>query len=162
MGKKLVVHLGSNCGERKANLNEAINGLSSLFGKPIKSSSFYETAAWGKTDQDDFINAALLFDIERNWDALEVLTSIVEIETAMKRERFEKWGPRIIDIDILYLDNEVVKNRILEIPHPLLHERRFVLEPLNEILPDFEHPLLKKTTSIMLDELSDELRVERL
>jgi len=158
MGKKLVVHLGSNYGRRKKNIQTAIEALEQVFG-PSNSSSWYETAAWGKTDQNDFINLALAFELERAWDALEVLREIIIIETSMGRERFEKWGPRIIDIDILYLDDEQVKNKILEIPHPLLHERRFVLEPLAEILPNFRHPLLGKSSQQMLDALTDDLKV---
>jgi 2-amino-4-hydroxy-6-hydroxymethyldihydropteridine diphosphokinase len=158
MGKKLVVHLGSNYGRRKQNIRTAIEALEQVFG-PSQSSSWYETAAWGKTDQNDFINLALVFELERAWDALEILREIIIIETSMGRERFEKWGPRIIDIDILYLDREEVRNKILEIPHPLLQERRFVLAPLAEILPDFKHPVLGKSSAEMLGALTDDLKV---
>jgi 2-amino-4-hydroxy-6-hydroxymethyldihydropteridine diphosphokinase len=162
MGKKLVVHLGSNCGNKLANLKQAIEELNTRFGLQGKLSHFYETAAWGKTDQENFINSAALYDLPREWDPIEVLTSIVEIETLMGRERFEKWGPRIIDIDIIYFDDEVVQNKVLQIPHPLLQERRFVLAPLMDIIPEFKHPVLHDTTKELMAKLNDDLEVCRI
>ena len=91
-----------------------------------------------------------------------LLTSIVEIETLMGRERFEKWGPRIIDIDIIYFDDEVVQNKVLQIPHPLLQERRFVLAPLMDIIPEFKHPVLHDTTKELMAKLNDDLEVCRI
>jgi 2-amino-4-hydroxy-6-hydroxymethyldihydropteridine diphosphokinase len=154
-----VLHLGSNCGDPMANLRLAIAHLNKSLGVAGVLSSYYQTAAWGKRDQDDFINVALAYDLNDNWDAFELLKLIVGIETTMKRERFEKWGPRIIDIDIIYLGNEIIKNKVLEVPHPLMQERGFVLVPLNDIIPNFEHPVFHKTTAELLGELEDDLEV---
>jgi 2-amino-4-hydroxy-6-hydroxymethyldihydropteridine diphosphokinase len=162
MGKKLVLHLGSNCGNRMENLRTAIEELNRSLMVSGRESYTYQTAAWGKEDQDDFYNVALVYEVSSDLDALEVLKMIIAIEKLLKRERFEKWGPRIIDIDIIYLGTDIIKNKILEVPHPLLQERRFVLEPLADIVPDFEHPLIRKSTKVLLAELDDPLDICRI
>lgn len=145
-----------------ANLKQAISELNLGFGVEGQLSAFYETAAWGKTDQENFINVAALYPLAKEWDAIEVLKLIIDIETKLGRERFEKWGPRTIDIDIIFFDDELVKNKVLEIPHPLMHERRFVLQPLVDIVPDFVHPGFGLTVNELMAKLDDDLEVWKI
>jgi 2-amino-4-hydroxy-6-hydroxymethyldihydropteridine diphosphokinase len=108
----------------------------------VKSSSYYHTRPWGKTDQADFINAVV--QVETELTPRELLELCLAIEKQMGRIRDEKWGPRIIDIDILCYGTQVLQEPNLTIPHPYLHERAFVLVPLNEIAPDYVHPVLQQ------------------
>lgn len=152
--------LGSNMGNSLDFLDKASKALQEQVGKLIKSSSRYQTAAWGKTDQPDFINQVL--KLETGLSPLEVLKTILGIEWQLGRERTEKWGSRTIDIDILFYDQEVVASSELTIPHPYLQQRAFTLIPLAELEPDFVHPVLKKTVSELLDELESQLEVKKL
>lgn len=152
--------LGSNMGNSLDFLDKASKALQEQVGKLIKSSSRYQTAAWGKTDQPDFINQVL--KLETGLSPLEVLKTILGIEWQLGRERTEKWGSRTIDIDILFYDQEVVASSELTIPHPYLQQRAFTLIPLAELEPDFVHPVFKKTVSELLDELESQLEVKKL
>ena len=125
-----------------------------------QTSSIYETAAWGKTDQQNFLNQVI--EISTNLSSTALLERILAIEKQIGRIRKEMWGERIIDIDILYYANEVIKSQRLVIPHPYLHERRFTLEPLHEIAPNFVHPVFNKTTSSLLNECKDRLEVKKI
>lgn len=125
-------------GDRAANLRKAANACNSLIGEVLKFSSVYETAAWGKEDQQAFLNQVL--ELQSAFTPRETIQKILEIERSLGREREEKWGPRAIDIDILFFGNEVVNESGLHIPHPQMAKRRFVLVPLAEIAPDFMHP----------------------
>lgn len=147
----LVLLLGTNVGDKAKNLLMAIDGLKALFGEPLEMSSVYETPPWGKTDQDPFLNMALVYST--NIKPTVVLDSILHLEVELGRVRQEKWGPRIIDIDIIFYGNMVYQSDVLEIPHPFMHERKFVLEPLKEIVPDYVHPLLEKSVSQLLSDL---------
>src|SRR2546421_5689263 len=135
--------IGGNIGNREENLGKARGLLEKYCGKIIRLSSIYETAAWGKTDQPAFLNQAL--EIETSLTAKDLLEKNLEIEKLMGRRRNEKYGPRIIDIDILLFNDEVHDEPFLKIPHPELQNRRFALIPLNEIDPGLYHPVLKKT-----------------
>lgn len=147
----LTLLLGTNVGDRPDNLLKAMKGLKSLFGDPVEISSVYETPPWGKTDQDAFLNMALVYTT--NIRPTVLLDSILNLEVELGRVRQEKWGPRLIDIDIIFYGNMVYQSDILEIPHPYMHQRKFVLEPMNEIVPNYVHPLLEKTVAQLLVDL---------
>lgn len=152
--------LGSNLGETKNHISDAISKIASDIGIVTAQSSLYKTAAWGKTDQPDFINQVI--EVKTHLNPISLLESVLLIEKKLGRERYEKWGSRIIDIDILFYDNQIVSLPNLTIPHPFLHIRRFTLLPLNEINSDFIHPVLKKTISQLLFNLDDNLFVDKV
>jgi 2-amino-4-hydroxy-6-hydroxymethyldihydropteridine diphosphokinase len=151
--------IGGNLGDRKENLLTAISLISEQCGSLTKSSSVYETEAWGITDQPSFLNQAL--EISTSLNARQLMRKILKIEKEMGRVRKEKLGPRIIDIDILLFENEIHDLRFLNIPHPELQNRRFVLVPLAEIDPTLQHPVLKKTIAELLEECPDNLEVRK-
>lgn len=152
--------LGSNLGERKKHLCDAVSMIESQIGQIGCSSGFYETSAWGKKDQPDFLNQALKLYSEL--PAIKLLEEILSIEQSLGRTREERWGSRIIDIDILFYGTEIVALPNLIVPHKLLHERRFALMPLFEIAPDFIHPVLNKSIKEILLQLADPLSVKKL
>jgi len=152
--------IGGNLGNRKENLLTAISLIVEQCGSLTKSSSVYETEAWGKTDQPSFLNQAL--EISTSFNARQLLRRILKIEKAMGRIRKEKLGPRIIDIDILLYGNEIHDLRFLKIPHPEMQNRRFVLVPLAEINSALQHPVLKKTIAELLEECPDNLEVRKI
>ena len=152
--------IGGNLGDRKKNLLTAISLINEQCGPLTRSSSIYETEAWGKTDQPSFLNQAL--EISTSLNARQLMRKILKIEKEMGRIRKEKLGPRIIDIDILLYENEIHDLRFLKIPHPEMHNRRFVLVPLAEIDPTLQHPVLKKTIAELLEECPDNLEVKRI
>lgn len=147
-----TVLLGSNLGDRQKYLQFGRDLLEKKCGRLLAASSIYETTAWGKTDQPEFLNQALL--IGSSLEPLDFLNACQEIESACEREREEKWGPRTLDIDILALGQEVIHDERLQVPHPLMQERVFALAPLQDIDPEWRHPVLQKTVSEMLQELS--------
>ena len=140
-----VVYLGigSNIGNRIDNCATAISFLEENGLTITKRSEMYETMPWGVKDQPEFINMAV--EVETDISPPELLSLIKKIEGDMGRQPAVKWGPRVIDIDILLYGNERVSGAGLTIPHPLMHERDFVLRPLSEIAPDVMHPVLNKT-----------------
>jgi 2-amino-4-hydroxy-6-hydroxymethyldihydropteridine diphosphokinase len=144
--------LGSNLGNSKEILEKAVELLAQKVGVITKQSKDYETAPWGVTDQPDFLNLAL--EIHTKLQPLEVLEQTQFIENQLGRVRKEKWGARLIDIDILFYGNEIIDEPHLKVPHPFLHERDFALTPLAEIASDFVHPVFEKTIEC--------LRVENL
>jgi 2-amino-4-hydroxy-6-hydroxymethyldihydropteridine diphosphokinase len=146
----VYLSLGSNLGDRAANLNAAINRLRSL-GEVLQVSSLYETEPVEFTAQPWFLNCAVELDTEQT--AQQLIEAILEIERQMGRTRTQKKGPRSIDIDILLFGNSTIDTKGLSIPHPGLQERRFVLEPLAEIAPGVRHPALKKTIQELRDAL---------
>jgi 2-amino-4-hydroxy-6-hydroxymethyldihydropteridine diphosphokinase len=152
--------LGSNLGNSKKYISDAIIEIVKEIGYVKAKSSLYQTAAWGKIDQPNFLNQVVHVETKLNPEAL--LNSILSIEKKLGRERIEKWGSRIIDIDILFYDNQVIDKADLVIPHPYLHLRRFTLMPLNEIAPNLIHPELSKSVSQLLHDLDDNLSVEKV
>lgn len=155
---KVFLLIGGNIGDRLQNLNQAITGLSATCGPVIQQSAVYETAAWGNTDQAAFLNQALV--LSTSLTARELISTILSIEEEMGRRRMEKFGPRVIDIDILFFNDEIMNEPNLTIPHPQLQNRRFVLVPLHEIAPALVHPVLHKTIEQLLAECPDELEVK--
>ena len=149
---------GSNLGERAANIANAVTLLEGSDIRVIKLSSLYETEPWGNKDQPKYINQAGKFNTTLPADQL--LKTILETEQKMGRKRTEKWEPRIIDIDILFFDNQVIDEKDLKVPHPEIENRRFALIPLLEIAPGFEHPVLKKNVKELLDKCTDAMVVE--
>jgi 2-amino-4-hydroxy-6-hydroxymethyldihydropteridine diphosphokinase len=158
--KRVFLLLGSNQGNRKAALEKACHLLSQKAGEIKKTSALYRTAAWGNTDQPDFFNQAI--EIATPLSPDELLNTCLETESQMGRQRLEKWGERLIDIDILFYDNVVLQHEALQIPHPHIPFRRFTLVPLAEIAPDFVHPSLDKPVRQLLDECKDPLPVDRI
>lgn len=152
--------LGSNLGDRLANLQEARLHISRTLGTIITASSVYKTAAWGKENQPEFYNQAI--ELHANIDAHTALLHIHQIERSMGRVRKEHWGSRLIDIDILLWNTLMIKESKLTIPHVQLPNRRFALVPLEELAPDFIHPALKKSIRQLLVECSDTLAVTKL
>ncbi|MBX3256896.1 MAG: 2-amino-4-hydroxy-6-hydroxymethyldihydropteridine diphosphokinase [Chitinophagaceae bacterium] len=157
---KAYLLIGGNTGNRFANLENAVNHIKKECGKQLLISHIYETAAWGKRDQAAFLNQALL--IETSLTPTQLLHAVLAIEAKMGRHRQEKYGPRIIDIDILFYNNAIINEPFLIIPHPALPQRRFALEPLGEIAPGYIHPVLKKSIKLLLEECPDPLEVEKL
>ena len=157
MTQKAVLLLGTNIGNRKQNLEEAAMLVDRQVSKLVERSSVYQTAAWGVEDQEDFLNQVITFNNELEPE--ELLERILSIERRMGRERKEKWGPRLIDIDILFIGIEIIDTPALKVPHPELQNRRFTLEPLNELMPDFVHPKLGTTINILLANCPDTLPV---
>lgn len=150
---------GGNMGNRTANLQEAIGLISESAGKVVARSSVYETKAWGKTEQPDFLNQVLVIDTP--FSAEDLMARLMEIELEMGRMRQEKYGPRKIDIDILFYNDEIIKTPDLTIPHPRLHLRNFTLEPLYELVPHLIHPVLGKTIAQLFAESPDTLNVKK-
>jgi 2-amino-4-hydroxy-6-hydroxymethyldihydropteridine diphosphokinase len=146
-------------GDRAANLKSAIGQISQL-GKIAALSSLYETEPVEFTNQPWFLNCAVALDTEDSPDNL--LNAVLAIEQAMGRHRIQPKGPRKIDIDILLVDESCVNTATLTIPHPAMHERRFVLEPLAEIAAHARHPVLKKTIRELCDSLPAGQSVRRL
>jgi 2-amino-4-hydroxy-6-hydroxymethyldihydropteridine diphosphokinase len=151
---------GGNLGNRLQNLETAAILIEKGCGHIYRSSSVYETAAWGYTNQPDFYNQALAIQTKLSPDNL--MTALMDIEMKMGRKRSFKNEPRIIDIDILLMDELVYESASVIIPHPRLVERRFVLTPLSEIAGDVRHPVFNKTISDLLIECKDELPVHKI
>ena len=148
------ISLGSNMGNKKENLEKAISELSQVKDTFVtKKSEIIETEPFGYKEQDDFLNACV--GIKTLLPARELLKELLAIEKRMGRERKIKWGPRIIDLDIIFYGKEVIEEDDLIVPHPYMEYREFVLKPLEEIIPNFVHPLLMKRVSTLRKELEE-------
>lgn len=153
--------LGSNLGDRKLLLINALSLIEQKAGAIFAKSSFYETEAWGKTDQPDFVNMAV--GIKTDLPGLKLLRVLLNIEQELGRVRLEKWSERLIDIDLILYGNEIIDfGDELQVPHPQMQNRKFVLAPLAEIAPEVVHPILKKTVSEILAILTDSLSVSKI
>jgi 2-amino-4-hydroxy-6-hydroxymethyldihydropteridine diphosphokinase len=155
--QQVFISTGSNEGSRLANLRKAAKLCALHIGKPILQSSIYETAAWGITDQNSFLNQVLVF--ESNLSPAIIMETLLQIERDMGRVRAVKWGPRKIDLDILFIDGLMLQTAGLQIPHPQIQNRRFVLIPLVEIAPNLIHPVFRKSMVSLLLECEDSLEV---
>ena len=151
--------LGSNLGDRAGLLQNTIERIGERIGHVTRFSSLYETAAWGGIEQPAFLNQVL--EVSTIMAPEEVLRIILEIEHELGRVRYERWGARHLDIDILYFGKTVMDTPRLTVPHPRLHERRFTLVPLAEIAPKFMHPVLEKTNTELLEVCIDKEEVSR-
>lgn len=151
--------LGSNMGNSKIQLLKAVGLIEKKIGSVIRQSSLYSTAAWGNTNQPDFLNQVIVVETKRT--AVETMQHILAIEKKMGRVRTVKNAPRIIDIDILFFNKEIIDNTDLQVPHPQIQNRRFVLTPLNELSPNFKHPALKKTVHYLFIHCPDKLNVKK-
>ena len=152
----VYLSLGTNMGDKKKNLLEAIEKIGKLENTKVTSqSTILETEPFGYTEQDMFLNACI--EIKTLFTPQELLEKLLNIELEMGRVRTIKWGPRIIDIDILFFDDEIIQDKNLAVPHPWISERMFVLEPLCEIAPNLIHPLERKPVATLKRILEKEL-----
>jgi 2-amino-4-hydroxy-6-hydroxymethyldihydropteridine diphosphokinase len=152
--------IGGNMGDRLKYLSQARDKIEKTCGNVINASSVYETEAWGMREQNSFYNQALI--VHTSFDALTFLQCLLNIESFIGRVREEKYGPRLIDIDIIFFNDDITRSEELTVPHPELQNRRFVLLPLNEIAPEKMHPVFKKTIKNLLEECEDKLEVVKL
>lgn len=152
--ERVFLSLGTNVGERKENLDRAIEALKENENiKDIKKSSYIETKAWGIEDQDDFLNACV--SLQTVFEAEELLEHLKDLEGRIGRIETYRWGPRLVDLDILFYGDKVIYQDNLQIPHPYIQDRMFVLEPLFELAEHFIHPVIKKSIRQLKNELSE-------
>jgi 2-amino-4-hydroxy-6-hydroxymethyldihydropteridine diphosphokinase len=156
---RVFIGIGSNLGDKIDNCRKAINEITA-FAEIVNVSSLYETEPVGNEDQPNFINCAV--EIKTDLSPHELLSHLNSVEDKLGRVRGEKWGPRVIDLDIIFYDDLVMKDDDLIIPHPRAHLRRFVLEPICEIARDFIHPELKTSILELLEKLGDSKMVIKL
>lgn len=157
---KVYLLIGGNIGNREEALEKACMLIGDQCGELINISSLYETKAWGKNDQPSFLNQAL--EMHTRLKPLQLMQQILNIEKQIGRIRKEKYGPRSIDIDILFFNDEIHSYPSLTVPHPEIQNRRFVLAPMNEIASSWVHPVFKKTMAELLEECPDHLPVIKL
>ncbi len=158
-----IVHIGigSNIGDKLNHCKKAISEILKINGhKLLAQSSFFKTKPIGFPSQDWFING--IVKIETDLEPFELLRTLKSIELQMGRKETFRWGPRVIDLDILFFGDMEIDTEELQIPHPLLQERQFVLAPLAEIDPDLIHPVLKKTVRELLENLKQDQGVEKI
>lgn len=151
--------LGSNLGNRHQNLVDVLSHIENYAGHVKEKSSVYETAPWGNEKQPNYLNQVI--SIETNLNPVSLLHELLAVERLVGRDRNkdEKWGPRVIDIDILIFDDQIVKLPEIKVPHPKMHQRMFVLTPFAEIAPKLKHPTLNKTIIQLKNECKDPLLV---
>jgi 2-amino-4-hydroxy-6-hydroxymethyldihydropteridine diphosphokinase len=156
---RIYLLLGSNIGNSKVSLAKAITQIEKKIGALSRQSGLYSTTAWGNIKQPDFLNQVII--IETKLTPLQTMHTILAIEKKMGRIRTVKNAPRIIDIDILFFNKEIIDEPGLIVPHPQIQNRRFVLVPLNQLSPNLKHPALKKTIHQLLMHCPDTLNVKK-
>jgi len=155
---KAILSIGTNIGNREVNLQVAVSKIKEYIGTVTEVSSVYETEPWGFNTDDQFLNMVIIIDTGLSPAGL--LEKVLMIETLMGRTRSEiQYTSRIIDIDILFFGDLIVDERNLIIPHPFIHNRRFILVPLCEIMPELIHPVLNKTVATLLESCTDSGKV---
>jgi 2-amino-4-hydroxy-6-hydroxymethyldihydropteridine diphosphokinase len=159
INKQAYLLIGGNIGDRQKYLRDATLMINTVVGEVTRTSSIYETAAWGLEDQSFFLNQVL--EVKTSLEPADLLSAILNIEEQMGRRRSIKFGPRTIDIDILFYNQKVVKSEKLTIPHPEIQNRKFALVPMNEIAPRLIHPVMNKTISELLGACTDPLDVNK-
>ena len=158
---KVFLGIGTNLGDRENNLRAAIMKIEEYVGRVLNSSSVYETAPWGFNAENDFLN--MVVKVETLHSPSGLLKRVLMIESMLGRERNQdRYSSRVIDIDILLYDDLVIYEKGLKIPHLLMHERKFVLEPLCELAPDIIHPVLETTMRVLLEECRDRSKISKL
>ncbi len=157
---RIYLLLGSNMGNSRQQLTTAIAHIKKDIGTVLRQSRLYQTAAWGYHDQPDFLNQVLV--VNSSWDAATCIKKLLDIEKKMGRTRTVKNAPRIIDLDILYFNKDIIQLPQLQVPHPAIAQRRFVLVPLNELAPAFKHPVLQQTNHQLLTNCPDTLDVKKI
>jgi len=161
MGHIVYIGIGSNIGNKPHQCEQAISEILKVdHHKLLAKSSLFKTKPIGYTEQDWFVNGVI--KIETDLEPVELLRALKAIEIRLGRRETFRWGPRAIDLDILIFDDDQIKTEELQIPHPLLHERQFVLVPLAEIERDLIHPILKKTVGELLEDVKEDQGVEKL
>jgi len=161
MNNTTYIGIGSNQGDKYKHCTLAIENICACeSNRLIKQSSFYLTEPWGYREQDDFIN--LVIKIQTSFSPFDLLFFLQGVERKLIKNKNDKWGPRTIDLDILFYNDQRLESSQLTIPHPLLHQRGFVLLPLREIAPHLKHPVFNQTISQLLDRLNDGKRVIKL
>ena len=156
---KVYLLLGSNQQNPQKQLLLAQKNIAKNIGGIKRKSFIYQTAAWGNSRQPDFLNQVIV--VETKLTAAQTMQTILAIEKKMGRVRTKKNAPRIIDIDILFFNKEIIHTKDLDIPHPRLQERNFVLIPLNQLSPNLKHPVLNKTIKELLKTSADTLTVKK-
>jgi 2-amino-4-hydroxy-6-hydroxymethyldihydropteridine diphosphokinase len=156
---KVYLLIGGNMGNRLQNLRRAVELIHTTLGSVTAQSGLYETAAWGNTSQQAFLNQAL--ELITPFSAADLMHHILQTEEAMGRRRKEKYGPRVIDIDIIFFNDAIIDTPRLTVPHPQLPRRRFALVPMDEIAPQLVHPVLGKTVQQLLLYCPDKLEVKK-
>jgi 2-amino-4-hydroxy-6-hydroxymethyldihydropteridine diphosphokinase len=149
----VFLSLGGNLGNTQEIFEQCYPMIENKVGPILEQSSLYRTAAWGLTDQADFINQVIL--LETNLHPEDILTEIQAIEKELGRERTITWGPRTLDLDILFIDQQIIQTNDLRVPHPHIQDRKFILIPLQEIAGEYVHPVCKKTMLQLLQETND-------
>lgn len=160
MSNLAYISLGGNVGNTQEIFQEALKEVEKRIGNILQQSSLYQTAAWGNTEQNDFLNQVVW--IESALEANQLLDSLLTIELLFGRERKEPWGPRTLDLDLLFFNQEIIQTDHLMVPHPRIKERKFILVPLNEIAVDYIDPQTGKTIEAILQDCSDDLAVKKI
>lgn len=156
---RVYIALGSNIGNSFQHIKQAIRDIDNLEGcKVLEMAPIYKTKPVGVVDQPDFLNTVIV--VETTTPAQKLLGQFLAIETSLKRERITRWGPRTIDIDILFYGQETIDQDDLKIPHPRLHEREFVLRPMRDLSPDLIHPAIGMTIEELYNQLASDSSIE--
>lgn len=154
---RVYIAFGSNIGDRHQAVEDALVMIENSGMKIIKQSNLYETEPYGYKDQPQFLNGAI--DVETELSCREVLHTLLKIESDIGRVRKFKWGPRIIDLDIIFFNDEIYDEEDLKVPHPDMHNRDFVLGPIGDLCPNYVHPILNKSVSELLENLKNNRQI---